>query len=146
MSHASTNVNTLGVVSGARFRHTEGMSTTARLGSGVVLASLLVLTACGSESPGPLDGDCNARIRFQNHVFRPHNLVDQSLQPADATLGSGDVVGCDLESVDQVDVHRVPGVDPGLAVAVVDQDWYGIYVREGSRPRDWPSQLTAAKP
>jgi len=106
----------------------------------------LLLTGCGSEPPGPLDGDCNARIHFQDTMFRLHNRVNQSVAAEDSALGTGDVVGCDLEPVDHVEVHKIRGVDPDIAIAVVREHWRGAYVREGTGPNDWPTQFLVRNP
>ena len=115
------------------------MTKSAGIGGGALLASLAVLTGCGSAPPGPLDGDCNARITFRGNTFRPINEVENVPVQA-ARLGSGQVVGCDLEPVDRVAIHRVRGVDPALAIAVTGQ-WRAVYVREGTKPTDWPALL-----
>ncbi|MFC6704589.1 hypothetical protein [Flexivirga alba] len=122
------------------------MSTTARIGGGVLVASLLLLAGCGSESSGSLQGECNARIVFQNKTFRGHNLVRQSAPAEAAVLGTGDVVGCDREVVDHAAIHKLRGVDADVAIAVVDSHWPGVYVREGSEPTDWPAQLKLPSP
>lgn len=111
--------------------------------SGAVAAALLALVGCGLNQPAGYHGDCAARIHFQDTVFDPLNTVNQSAAVDDAKLGTGDVVGCDLKSVDQVVIHKVHGVDPDTAIAVVGKEWRGIYVQEHTKPTDWPTQLRA---
>lgn len=119
------------------------MTTRAGIGGGALLASLALLTGCGSPPPGPLDGDCNARITFRGNTFRPINEVE-NVPMETVRLGSGQVVGCDLEPVDRVAIHRVRGVDPTVAIAVTGHKARGVYVREGTKPTDWPAQPTTS--
>lgn len=114
------------------------------IGRGLALASLLVVTSCGAEPQGPGDGDCNARIVFKTNTFRLHNLVNEAAPTDRAVLGTGNVVGCDKESVDRAAIHKVRGVDPTVAIAVSDHDWRGVYVREGTTTRDWPALVKTA--
>lgn len=116
------------------------------LGCGVLAASLVLLAGCGSEPASGAHGDCSARIHFRDNIFRGHNLTKQSMAFEDAALGTGDVVGCDLDPVDQVEVHKIRGIDPLIAIAVVEKDARGVYVREGTKPSDWPTQLLAPTP
>lgn len=112
----------------------------AALAASALAASVLLLTGYGSDPPSQ-HGDCNARIRFHGTVFRSHNLVNEAASVKDDVTGTGEVVGCDLDVVDHVAVHKVQGVDPRLAIAVVGEQWPGVYVREGTKPGDWPTQL-----
>lgn len=111
-----------------------------------MLAAVLLLSGCGSDPQAANDGDCNARIQFQGKVFRGHNLVNQ-LAPTDKLKsGIGDVLDCDGSTVAHVAVYKVSGVNPDLAVAVIGDNWPGVYVREGTGPSDWPTQLKASSP
>jgi hypothetical protein len=110
-------------------------------GSRIVLVGLvlMLLSACGAQT-----GDCNARIRYEGVVYRPHNALDQSL-PQGAELGAGDVVDCgngaDAPKVDDVTVYAVKGVSTSIAVGTGAGDWSGIYVAENLPPADWPASL-----
>lgn len=114
------------------------------VGAGVGLASLLALAGCGAEPQGPADGDCNARITYQNRTFRLNNLVNDAAPTGHAVLGTGDVIDCDRRSVDRAVIHEVRGVDPKIAIAVTDQAWRGVYVREGTTAKDWPALVEPA--
>ena len=107
----------------------------------VAVGSLLLGSLMSCDAGSQDAGDCNARIEYQGVAYRPHNLLRQSAHTESAELGSGDVVGCEGEAVDQVTVHEIHGVVPGVAIAVVDPDWRGIYVLEGTGPDDWPSSI-----
>ena len=109
----------------------------------VATGSLLLGAIVSCDSGSQDAGDCNARIEYQGVVYRPHNLLRQSAPTESAKFGSGDVVGCEGEAVDQVTVHKIRGVAPGVAIAVVGSDWRGIYVLEGTSPDDWPSSIKA---
>jgi hypothetical protein len=111
-----------------------------------VLAVLLLVpwwSACGADMPAG-DGDCNARIRYDGVVYRPHNAVNQ-VAPRGEELGTGDVVGCgegaSAPRVDEVLVYSVGGVSQPIAVMAAQGEWEGIYVAEGLRRTDWPSAL-----
>jgi hypothetical protein len=111
-----------------------------------VLATLLALPllgACGPDVPAG-DEDCNARIRYQGVIYRPHNAVNQAA-PRGGELGTGEVVGCGEGSsaprVDEVTVHSLRSVSPPVAITVAHGEWKGIYVAEGLRRSDWPSAL-----
>jgi hypothetical protein len=102
-----------------------------------VVAALVAgsaLTGC----EGANEGDCNARITFQDATYRTHNLTKSSTPTHRSSTGVGDVVGCDGEPVDRVEVYQIQGVDLDIAIAVVDSDWQGLYVLEGTTPEDWP--------
>lgn len=106
----------------------------------VALLATPLFAACTS----PNDGDCTARIRYEDTMYRPHNGPNQAA-PAGGSLGQGDVVDCgDVESapkVDEVAVLSVRGVDPSVAVMVKEGDWRGVYVSEDVPRSDWPQVL-----
>lgn len=111
----------------------------------VALVAAPILGACNSDTPGN-DGDCNARIRYEGVVYRPHNELNQAAPTGDS-LGEGEVVDCgDLETapkVDEVRVSSVAGVATSIAVAVGQGRWHGIYVAEDVPRSDWPKVLSA---
>lgn len=73
----------------------------------------------------------------------PRSRVDTGTHVDDGQGGWRGTGGVgDLDVVDHVAVHKVQGVDPRLAIAVVGEQWPGVYVREGTKPSDWPTQLT----
>ena len=80
------------------------------------------VSGCATE-PQDAHGDCNARIRWDGTVFRPHNEV-RSTMPRGERLGSGDVL------------------DSSVAVTTVG-DWRGVYVAEGVDESSWPDVLRA---
>ncbi|CAN5315607.1 hypothetical protein BH09ACT10_BH09ACT10_22820 [soil metagenome] len=100
-----------------------------------------LLAAC---SEGANEGDCSARIRLGETVFRSRNELNQAA-PAGGALGSGEVIGCgsasDADTVDTVTVYEVAGVDSQTAVVIKDQDWSGVYVAEGTPRSEWPAPL-----
>ena len=100
------------------------------------VGAVFALTACGSGDSAN-DGDCNARIEYQGSTYRTHNLVKASAEAEEASLGRGDVIGCDGDAVDRVSVYRVVGVEPDVAIAVTGPEWRGTYVLEGTGPSDW---------
>ena len=109
------------------------------------VGSLLLGAVASCDAGSQDDGDCNARIEYRGVVYRPHNLLKHA-HTESAKSGFGDVVGCEGEAVDQVAVHEIHGVAPGVAVAVLDPHWRGIYVLEGSSPDDWPSSIKTRAP
>jgi len=115
-----------------------------RRGLAVALGSLLLgaIVSCDAGSRDDA-GDCNARIEYEGVVYRPHNLLRQSARTESASLASADVVDCEGEAVDQVAVHEIRGSAPRVAIAVVDPDWRGVYVLEGTSADDWPSSIKA---
>jgi hypothetical protein len=115
------------------------------VGGAVAAVSVLLLaTGYGTEPSSALD-DCATRIHFQDHMFRGHNLTKQSVPAENPALGTGDVVGCESDPVDHVAVHKIRGVDSDVAITITSKHWRGVYVREGTRPSDWP-QLRVAAP
>lgn len=112
----------------------------------VVAASQLLL-ACGADSSADR-GDCNARIRYEGTVYRPHNELNPDA-PRGGKLGSAEVVDCgDATSapvVDEAVIFSVRGVATSVAVMVSAREWRGIYVAEnvadGVPPSDWPRPL-----
>jgi hypothetical protein len=108
-----------------------------------VLLVLPFLGACGTDVPAG-DGDCNARIRYQGVVYRPHNAVNQDA-PRGGELGTGEVVGCgegsSAPTVDEVTVHSLRNISPPVAVTVAHGEWRGVYVAEGVRRSEWPGAL-----
>ena len=124
-------------------------------GSLVTLAGLLLvlsLAGCTGPTSQPLprptaapggQGDCAGSIRFRGHNYRGHNLLNQQA-PRGRLLGVGDVVGCGWRTaspVDRVKVYSVSGVDPSLAVKIVDVDWQAVYIARGLGQSAWPQVL-----
>ena len=121
-----------------------GCPTLASVKTWVIwIALLLVAPLLFGCSGRPSDGDCSARVRFQGTLYRSHNELNQAA-PLARPLGGGDIVGCrDLgaDAVDRVQVRAVRGVDPGIAVAIGDKKWRGVYVAAGVHKAAWPEVL-----
>ena len=107
------------------------------------LVALPLLGACASGVSGS-EGDCNARIRYEGVIYRPHNALNETA-PLGAELGAGDVVGCgegaSAPKVDEVTVYAVKNVPRSIAVKTQGSDWEGIYVAEGVPKSEWPTAL-----
>lgn len=107
----------------------------------LLVVAVLALAGC---APSGNDGDCNARVRFDENMYRPHNAMpDQA--PLGSSVGKGDVVGCggdDAPAVDRVEVFRIKGVEPEVAVATRGS-WRGLYIREdlAADQASWPDPL-----
>jgi hypothetical protein len=110
----------------------------------IALVSASALVGCSEDVPDGSHGDCSARVRWGETVFRSHNELNQAA-PAGRVLGSAEIIDCgtaqDAESVDRVEVHAVGDVDDEIAVVVKDQQWSGVYVVEGLPRSAWPQQL-----
>jgi hypothetical protein len=108
-----------------------------------VLAALPLLGACASGVSGNA-GDCNARIRYEGVIYRPHNALNETA-PRGADLGTGDVVGCgegaSAPKVDDVTVYAVTNVPMSIALRTRGGEWEGIYVAEGVPQSEWPRAL-----
>jgi hypothetical protein len=107
----------------------------------LVLAAMVpVICACTAE-PAATGGDCNARVRYDGVVYRPHNELSSDPPPG-ARLGMADVIGCgDADSasvVDRTPVFMVSDVAASVAIMVDGDEWQGIYVAEGVPPSKWP--------
>lgn len=106
--------------------------------------AVCLLPACGVDAAS--QGDCNARIRYDGTLYRPHQDLRQDA-PAGRAIGTGEVVGCgngeSAPTVDEVTVLRVKGVKSSVAVVVSEQDWQGIYVAEDLPRGEWPRRLEA---
>ena len=90
-----------------------------------------------------LDGDCNARIRYSEVIYGPHDGLNQAARRG-KLLGTADVIGCggmSARAVDKVRIYAVKGVSPDVAVMTDDLQWRGVYVAEGLPEESWPSQL-----
>ncbi|MGH3331149.1 MAG: DUF6281 family protein [Nocardioidaceae bacterium] len=109
----------------------------------MVLAAVPLLSACDTDSSSK-GGDCNARIRYDGVIYRPHNALNQAV-PQGVELGAGDVVGCgeaaSAPKVDEVTVLSVEGVAPSIAVMARQGQWRGIYVAEDVPRSTWPRSL-----
>jgi len=81
-------------------------------------------------------------VRYDESVYVPHSGANRSA-PEGATLGEADIVGCDLDgpAVEVVDLSRVKGVDPTVAVIVRRSEWRGVYVADGLPVSEWPEVL-----
>ena len=46
-------------------------------------------------------------------------------------------------AIDEVQVRRIKGVSPTVALATDDEDWGGLFIREdlASEPSSWPEEL-----
>ena len=108
-----------------------------------VLAALPLLGACVDVTSGN-EGDCNARIRYEGVIYRPHNALVET-PPRGEELGTGDVVDCaegaSAPKVDEVTVFAVEGVPRSIAVKTRQGEWEGIYVAEGVPQSAWPGSL-----
>jgi hypothetical protein len=108
-----------------------------------LLVVLPLLGGCASGVSGN-DGDCNARIRYEETTYQPHNALNQTA-PLGAELGAGDVIGCgdgaSATKVDEVTVYTVKGVPHFIAVKTRGGDWEGTYVAEGVPQTEWPAVL-----
>lgn len=108
-----------------------------------VLVALPLLGACASGVSGN-DRGCNARIRYEGVIYRPHNALNWTA-PRGAEVGAGDVVGCgegaSAPTVDEVTVYAVKNVPHSIAVKTRGGDWEGIYVAEAVAQSDWPRVL-----
>jgi hypothetical protein len=114
-----------------------------RLGATLLTAlSLAASGGCGSAREAT-EGDCNADIAYRDVTYRTHQQLDQDAPRDAAPLGEGSVLDCGGEGIDEVSVHAVTGVDPALAIVVVDPDWRGVFVAEDVSPREWPDALRA---
>jgi hypothetical protein len=109
----------------------------------VFLAALPLLGACASGVSSN-DGDCNARIRYDGVIYRPHNALSETASRG-PELGVGDVIGCgegvSAPKVDKVTVYAVENVPHSIVVKTRRGEWQGIYVAEGVAQADWPSVL-----
>jgi hypothetical protein len=110
-----------------------------------LLAALAVLPVLGACAPGvSTDADCNARIRYEGVLYRPHNALNESA-PQGAELGTGDVVGCgeaaSAPKVDEVTVYAVRDVPHSVAIKTRGGGWDGIFVAEGVPRSEWPTVL-----
>jgi len=108
------------------------------------LLVLAVLALAGCTSDGGNEGDCTARVRFEGDLYRAHGALPTQA-PLGSSVGHGDVVGCgglDAPAVDRVEVRRIEGVDPGVAVGTRG-NWRGLYIREdlASDQSSWPEPL-----
>lgn len=109
-----------------------------------LLLVLAVLAVPGCASDVDNAGDCSARVRFEEHLYRPHSAMpDQA--PLGSSVGRGEVVDCggaDAPAVDRVDVLRIKGVEPAVAVATRGR-WPGLYIREdlATDQASWPEPL-----
>jgi hypothetical protein len=105
-----------------------------------LLALVLALAGCGGDERS-LDGECSARIAWDDVVYRPHDQLEPRLRPS-AALGAGRVVDCDGSTVgDPVTVRAVEGFDPGVVLAVVGGGYAGFYVAEELPVQHWPDGL-----
>ena len=110
-------------------------------------AALVVLAAglmSGCASDDGTEGDCSARVRYEGALYRSHNLLPERAA-TDAVVGEGDIVGCgglDAAAVDSVDVRRLTGVSPEVAVGLRGE-WQGIFIREdlASEVSAWPAPI-----
>lgn len=105
-----------------------------------LLLAVSPITACADAPPGT-EGDCSAKIGWNDDVYRSHNELNPDA-PRGKRLGEGDVLDCDEQSVDTVEVFAVEGVDPSIAI-ITAGDWPGIYVVEGTPNSSWPDVLRA---
>lgn len=108
----------------------------------LLVVAVLVLSGCASDAGN--EGDCSARVRFDGNLYRPHSAMpDQA--PLGPSVGRGEVVDCggaDAAAVDRVDVLRIKGVEPEVAVATRGR-WPGLYIREdlATDQASWPEPL-----
>jgi len=119
--------------------------------STLVIAALVagpMLGACNADGSGTDTGDCNARIRYEGVLYRPHNALNQAA-PSGNSLGEGEVVDCgDVDTaprVDTVTVSSVKGVETSVAVVVGQGQWRGVYVAEDLPRTEWPGVLSEPK-
>ena len=104
-----------------------------------------VVALGGCAQDGANEGDCNAKVRFQGSIYRVHSdMRDHAL--LGRSVGQGEVVGCgglEAPAIDEVQVRRIKGVSPTVALATDDEDWRGLFIREdlASEPSSWPEEL-----
>jgi hypothetical protein len=111
----------------------------------MVKSAFVTLILCLPQLAGCDDAnesDCNARVRYEDTIFRPHNELRES-PPRGRLLAAGDVIDCGGRAIDQVKVYAVKGVDPEIAV-MARGTWRGVYVAEGLRPSMWPAPPRSA--
>jgi hypothetical protein len=108
----------------------------------LLVMAMLAVASCSSN--GGNEGDCSARVRFEGSLYRPHDAMpDQvALGPS---VGRGEVVGCgglDAPAVARVEVRRIEGVDPEIAIGTRG-DWRGLYIRDdlASQQSSWPEPI-----
>ena len=84
-----------------------------------------VVALGGCAQDGANEGDCNAKIRFQGSIYRVHSDM-RDHAPLGRSVGQGEVVGCgglEAPAIDEVQVRRIKGVSPAVALATDDEDW-----------------------
>jgi hypothetical protein len=109
----------------------------------LLLVSALLFGCSGRDSDADWEGDCSGRVRYQGALYRSHNELNQAA-PLGRPLGGGDIVGCGglgADAVNRVEVRVVRGVDPGIAIAIGDKKWRGVYVAVGVQKASWPEVL-----
>ena len=109
------------------------------------MLALAVVALGGCAPDGANEGDCNAKVRFQGSIYRVHSDM-RDHAPLGRSVGQGEVVGCgglEAPAIDEVEVRRIKGVSPAVALATSDQDWGGLFIREdlASEPSSWPEEL-----
>jgi hypothetical protein len=109
---------------------------------GVLVVAFLALAGCGSN--GGNEDDCNASIRFEGDLYRVHSSLPTEA-PLRGVVGRGEIVGCggmNTDAVGRVEVHRITGVNPRLAVGTRGR-WRGLYIREdlAAQPTAWPEPI-----
>ena len=120
------------------------MTSCRRSALALLVLVLPLIAGCNSDAAETGEG-CNARIGFDEVVYRPHNALNQAA-PRGEPLGSGAVLDCNGEanpSLGKVKVFAIKGVDPSLAVRTGDGEWRGVYVAEGTPESSWPPALQA---
>jgi hypothetical protein len=111
------------------------------------LSVLVAVAATFTSGCNPYaKGDCTARVRWEDRIYRPWNELATSTAHPSLSLGTADVVDCggveDASKVAEVGVFTIKGVNPDEAVVTKDKTYGGvIYVVEGLGPSEWSPGL-----
>lgn len=110
----------------------------------LALVVLAIPMAVGCDSvPRGTEGDCHARIVYDDVTYRPHGASNQAARGD--LLGTGGVLDCEGDTVPEygtVKVFAIKGVDSSVAVKAGTGSLRGVYVAEGTPRSAWPSFLT----
>ena len=108
------------------------MASRRRYRLAAVVLAIPLIASCDLQYGN--EGDCNARIGYDERIYRSNNAVNEAAPRGDL-LGSGDVLDCDGEPFLAVKVFSIKGVSPSVAIRTVGE-YPGVYVAQESRPSD----------